>query len=69
MKHIVTILTLCTVMLLGVTSASAISLDVSALSSSNTRQIMATGHHIQKYSESEFEVSGQYVRSQDQPRS
>lgn len=65
MKYLVTLLTLCTMMLLGVTSATdATSIDVSALSSSTTRQIMASGHHIQIVHGSEFEASAKYAKSQ-----
>jgi len=43
---------------------SAVSIDLSALSSSNTRQLVASGKHIEKSEKSEVEIGGQYVKTQ-----
>lgn len=61
-KHVIV---LGAILFLPATTTDALSLDLSALSSSATRQIVANGKHLQKYERAEFEVSAQYVKTQD----
>ena len=50
--------------LLLTSSAHALSLDLAALSSTNTRQLMVSGAHLQAYEYATGELSGKYVRSE-----
>lgn len=44
--------------------AHALSVDLSAMSSTHTRQAVAAARHIQQYDAAQFEVSGQYAATQ-----
>lgn len=59
MRYIVTLLFLALA-----TQAQALSVDISALSSSKTRQFVGNAKHLEMREKGQFEVSGQYVATQ-----